>query len=243
MQRNAALDLLADGLVGATSAAIARIWTLGPGDRCENCPMRSECADQTECLHLVKSAGASTRTDGSFSRFPLGARQVGKVPETLAPVVSNDDVEKLGLADPTWLMVHDVRAFAAVPLAYEGRCIGVAAVFARDLVTPERLAALQALASFSTALMVKPDEKPSQVTQRSKPAAPPPAAKVEDDVAALPFMRPFEETEKDVLVRVLQQTKGRVSGPDGAAKVLGLKPTTLNSRLKKLGISPADYRK
>jgi hypothetical protein len=32
-------------------------------------------------------------------------------------------------------------------------------------------------------------------------------------------------------------TGGRVSGPGGAAEILGLPPTTLESRMKKLGIA------
>ena len=44
------------------------------------------------------------------------------------------------------------------------------------------------------------------------------------------------ETERDAIVRVLRETNGRVSGPNGAATRLGIKRTTLISRMKKLGI-------
>jgi DNA-binding NtrC family response regulator len=44
------------------------------------------------------------------------------------------------------------------------------------------------------------------------------------------------ETEKDYLLSILRQTKGKVRGPGGAAELLNLKPTTLESRLIKLGI-------
>jgi transcriptional regulator with GAF, ATPase, and Fis domain len=37
--------------------------------------------------------------------------------------------------------------------------------------------------------------------------------------------------------RVLTKTKGKVSGPDGAANVLGINPSTLRNRMKKLGIN------
>jgi formate hydrogenlyase transcriptional activator len=43
--------------------------------------------------------------------------------------------------------------------------------------------------------------------------------------------------ERDEIVRILQQSRGRVGGPDGAAARLGLKRTTLISRMKKLGIN------
>jgi DNA-binding NtrC family response regulator len=36
--------------------------------------------------------------------------------------------------------------------------------------------------------------------------------------------------------RVLSQTKGKVNGPDGAAALLGINPSTLRNRMKKLGI-------
>jgi formate hydrogenlyase transcriptional activator len=46
--------------------------------------------------------------------------------------------------------------------------------------------------------------------------------------------------EHDRIVRVLKETKGRVGGPSGAAARLGLKRTTLITRMKKMGI---DLRK
>ena len=39
--------------------ALVRIWLVGPGDICGDCPMREECPDKTRCLHLVASAGRS----------------------------------------------------------------------------------------------------------------------------------------------------------------------------------------
>jgi formate hydrogenlyase transcriptional activator len=42
--------------------------------------------------------------------------------------------------------------------------------------------------------------------------------------------------ERDAIVRALEQAKGRVGGGSGAAALLGLKRTTLISRMKKLGI-------
>jgi transcriptional regulator with GAF, ATPase, and Fis domain len=48
--------------------------------------------------------------------------------------------------------------------------------------------------------------------------------------------RPLRDVERDAIERALVQTGGRVSGPRGAARMLGLKPTTLQSRMKKLGV-------
>ncbi|HAJ27814.1 MAG TPA: hypothetical protein DCG53_11335, partial [Syntrophus sp. (in: bacteria)] len=38
----------------------------------------------------------------------------------------------------------------------------------------------------------------------------------------------------------LEQARGKVYGPDGAARMLGINPNTLRSRMKKLGISLSD---
>jgi len=44
--------------------------------------------------------------------------------------------------------------------------------------------------------------------------------------------------EREDIMRILKETNGRVSGPNGAATRMGLKRTTLISRMKKLGIDP-----
>jgi formate hydrogenlyase transcriptional activator len=44
------------------------------------------------------------------------------------------------------------------------------------------------------------------------------------------------EVERDHIVRVLEKTSWRIRGSAGAAEILGLKPSTLESRMAKLGI-------
>jgi formate hydrogenlyase transcriptional activator len=46
----------------------------------------------------------------------------------------------------------------------------------------------------------------------------------------------LEEAERAHILAVLEATGWRVSGPRGAAECLGLRPTTLESRMKKLGV-------
>jgi formate hydrogenlyase transcriptional activator len=47
----------------------------------------------------------------------------------------------------------------------------------------------------------------------------------------------LRDLERERILEVLEQTRWRVSGPHGAAAILGLKPTTLEARMKKLGIT------
>jgi PAS domain S-box-containing protein len=48
--------------------------------------------------------------------------------------------------------------------------------------------------------------------------------------------RSLAETEKEHIIEVLKQTNWRIEGPNGAAVILKLNPSTLRSRIKKLGI-------
>ncbi len=47
----------------------------------------------------------------------------------------------------------------------------------------------------------------------------------------------LESTERDLIVKVLRDTRGILAGPNGAASRLGLKRTTLQYKIKKLGIT------
>jgi transcriptional regulator with GAF, ATPase, and Fis domain len=53
----------------------------------------------------------------------------------------------------------------------------------------------------------------------------------------------LEAAEREHILRVLRESGGQIGGDDGAAARLGLKRTTLNSKLKKLGIERSDYMK
>jgi DNA-binding NtrC family response regulator len=48
--------------------------------------------------------------------------------------------------------------------------------------------------------------------------------------------RELDRLAEENLARALARTQGRVHGPRGAARLLGVKPTTLRSRMKRLGL-------
>jgi len=61
----------------------------------------------------------------------------------------------------------------------------------------------------------------------------------EDDAAAAnPTLL---AAEREHILRALREAKGMIGGPGGAAERLGLKRTTLNSKMKKLGIERGEY--
>ncbi len=55
--------------------------------------------------------------------------------------------------------------------------------------------------------------------------------------AARPDVVTLEESERMHIRQALASTGGRVYGADGAAALLGINPSTLRSRMKKLGIT------
>jgi formate hydrogenlyase transcriptional activator len=65
-----------------------------------------------------------------------------------------------------------------------------------------------------------------------------PVSELRRTSAAVSSPIPRESREHDEILRVLRETRGRVAGPNGAATRMGIKRTTLISRMKKLGIDP-----
>lgn len=65
--------------------------------------------------------------------------------------------------------------------------------------------------------------------------------KPENNSQLLMSAQEHKTLEKSNLERALSQCKGKIYGVGGAAEVLGLKPTTLSSKLKKYGINRQAY--
>ena len=68
----------------------------------------------------------------------------------------------------------------------------------------------------------------SSARQRSAPEI--------DEQDATPPEQEMREFQKKNTIAALRQANWRVSGAGGAADLLGIKPTTLASRIKKMGI-------
>jgi formate hydrogenlyase transcriptional activator len=64
--------------------------------------------------------------------------------------------------------------------------------------------------------------------------------KISGAIDASSVVSDFQEQER--IMRILQETKGRISGPNGAAFRLGVKRSTLVDRMKKFGINPRDVK-
>jgi formate hydrogenlyase transcriptional activator len=60
-------------------------------------------------------------------------------------------------------------------------------------------------------------------------------------LTSIPAEQSLQETERQHIVHMLRETKGVIAGPVGAARRLGLKRSTLQSRMQRLGITRDDY--
>lgn len=51
-----------------------------------------------------------------------------------------------------------------------------------------------------------------------------------------------KETEREYIISILKKVEGRIRGINGAAELLNIKPTTLESKMAKLGIRSEDFK-
>lgn len=154
------LSIIVSRLSAGPQVALCRIWLTQPGDRCETCPMRSECPNQTTCLHLVASAGSSiedpglvwNQTDGGSGRIPIGARKIGRIAEVGEPQeVLHVDPNEDWVRSPEWIQQEGVRGFGGQPLIHNGKVLGVLAIFTRMPLEEEWLTWLRMIADHAAA--------------------------------------------------------------------------------------------
>jgi DNA-binding NtrC family response regulator len=69
---------------------------------------------------------------------------------------------------------------------------------------------------------------PLDAATRAAPAPPPAAERL--------ALVTLAEAERRHIGHVLRHVKGRITGAGGAAEILGMKPSTLNFRIRKLGL-------
>jgi formate hydrogenlyase transcriptional activator len=65
---------------------------------------------------------------------------------------------------------------------------------------------------------------------------------VSDMVVANGVTPTFRQAESRAIVDALRNTSGRIAGKGGAAERLGLKRTTLQNKIRRLGITKAQWQ-
>ncbi len=113
--------------------ACAQVWLIEKGDLCATCPRRSDCPDQSRCLHLVAAKAKTMLEPGKgFGRFdPQTAREPLGIPPIGSVVVSGQqravpDLNKRPVSplDPDWMREEGIRGYAINPISYKGEALG-----------------------------------------------------------------------------------------------------------------------
>jgi transcriptional regulator with GAF, ATPase, and Fis domain len=129
--------------------------------------------------------------------------------------------------------------------AWPGNVRELAAVIERAAIlgSGKRLEVAKALGGFD-ADQSAPTQTPEFRSTPPLAAAPTPAfvPNVEVPASNEAAVRPLGDAMADHIERALASTHGRIEGPFGAAKLLGINPHTLRARMRKLGIDWARYR-
>lgn len=207
--------------------------------------------------------GSYHRLDGQFSCITKGSGKIGRIAATSTPlVVRGIRGDEEWLTNPGWISRQGVRAFAGYPMVANDKVVGVMAIFDRALPRDEVLDEWRFVAAFgaarvhdlrsrcvtrdlSTPRISSKAEKPSALASaamagnpaRKTPHERPDAGLIVNSLASEVLTREeLRMREKQNIAAALARTNGTVFGPTGAAALLGMRPTTLASRIKALKI-------
>ncbi len=206
---------------------LARLWLLvPPGD------LRLTASSGTPA-----GGGGYTNVDGSFAFIHAGVGKIGRIASSREPtIVTSVRGDEDWISNPGWIARQGVRAFFGFPLVNADDVLGVLAVFERSTPAEDRVAELQFLAEYAAArladVLVR-FEQPMSAAKLESPAAETATASPPTSILTRQELRALE---REAIANALDRTSGRVFGPDGAARLLGMKPTTLASRIKVLGL-------
>jgi transcriptional regulator with GAF, ATPase, and Fis domain len=174
--------------------------------------------DASGTLKLLGSAGTPSgggnysRRDSEFREMAISDAQVAAIAATRQPfVVSGLRGDEDWLTNPSWTARQGVRAFVVLPLVERDLVHGVLAVVDRAVPSSEVIAQLHLIADLAA---VRLAHFATPVKTRAE----------------------LRQVEKENIAAALAQSNGKIFGANGAAALLGMRPTTLASRIKALGI-------
>jgi formate hydrogenlyase transcriptional activator len=111
----------------------------------------------------------------------------------------------------------------------------------RELQNVMERAVILSATGIVTADTIRLDRLPAVAPQ--VPTAPPNPEQVVPEPRNSATLTTLADAERLAIVQALRHAQGRVSGPAGAAALLGVKPTTLHAKMKKLGVARGDALK
>jgi transcriptional regulator with GAF, ATPase, and Fis domain len=119
---------------------VAQVWLIEKGDLCATCRFRSECADQSRCLHLVAARGrpaANSRKapqpyEDLNARMPLNFGPLGEaVASGHLKVLTSPDRKPVSIDGFEWLRNEGIVECGIRPIMYMGEVLGANVGFAQ----------------------------------------------------------------------------------------------------------------
>ena len=135
----AVLSKVVEGNADRVRHAFTGIWLLDKGDLCRSCTMANACTDQTQCLHLVASAGKLRGRLNSvqllWQRIPLGVGEIGRIASTGRQcIVSDLRLSNAPVENREWMRAEGIRGFNGQPIVYKGEVLGVLGMYNRHTI-------------------------------------------------------------------------------------------------------------
>jgi transcriptional regulator with GAF, ATPase, and Fis domain len=168
--------------------------------------------------------GSYSRLDGEFREMAIADRTIQEIADSRRPfVVDGVRGDEDWLTNSAWTARQGVRSFVALPLVADDgdQAVGVFAFFDRELADDRLIFELQVVAEIAAV----------RVAELGVRVSPPAAA------TAVVTRSELRQIEKKSIEAALAKSGGRIFGTTGAAVLLGMRPTTLASRIKALGVS------
>jgi transcriptional regulator with GAF, ATPase, and Fis domain len=160
--------------------------------------------------------------------LPRLCERLGDIP-ALARHFAERAANRFGLAfvEPS---PRDVQLLMSYP--WPGNIRELGAVIDRAAILGDGRGLEIATALGSAATPTSTRSRPTGRSGEALAAAPPPTSQVAT----------LDEAMRQHIVRALMAARGRIEGPHGAAKLLGINPHTLRARMRKLGVEWARFR-
>ena len=123
-----------------TEFVISQVWLIRKGDLCSTCRYRSECADQSRCLHLVAAkgralpgAGKSPPYEDLNARIPLTYGPLGEAAITgELKQIRTQDKKPVSAAGFEWMPDEGILECGIRPIEFKGEILGALVGFARE---------------------------------------------------------------------------------------------------------------
>jgi transcriptional regulator with GAF, ATPase, and Fis domain len=127
--------------VERTQFVFSQVWLIKKGDLCATCKYRSECPDQSRCLHLVSGGGRARPRDGQAlqpyenvnARMPLKFGPLGEaVGSGHLKVIRAEGNQPVSAPGFEWLRDEGILECGIQPIEFKGEVLGAVVGFARE---------------------------------------------------------------------------------------------------------------